>query len=148
VAQLLLLNGPNLGLLGTREPARYGTRTLAEIVADARQMAEELGHVLADYQTEAEHELIARVHQAGREGVAFIVINPGALTHHSVALRDALLATGIPYLEVHLSNVHAREPFRRLSYLADAARGVITGLGPLGYRLAIRAAHEQLKTTG
>lgn len=148
MAQFLLLNGPNLGLLGTREPARYGTRTLAEIVADARQMAQELGHVLADYQSEAEHELIARVHQAGREGVAFIVINPGALTHQSVALRDALLATGIPYLEVHLSNVHAREPFRRLSYLADAARGVITGLGPLGYQLAIRAAHEQLKTTG
>jgi 3-dehydroquinate dehydratase-2 len=148
VARILLLNGPNLGLLGTREPVRYGRRTLGEIVADARQLAGSLGHELSDFQSDAEHELVARIHRAGAEQVACIVINPGALAHTSVALRDALLAVGIRFIEVHVSNVHAREPFRRVSYLADAANGVISGLGPLGYLLAIRAAAAQLDATG
>lgn len=148
MARLLLVNGPNLGLLGTREPDRYGRRTLAEIVADARRLAAELGHELGDFQSDAEHELIARIQAAAREGVAAIVINPGALAHQSLALRDALVASGLPYFEVHLTNVHAREPFRRFSFLADAAAGVLTGLGPLGYLLAIRAAAHRLSTTG
>lgn len=144
MATLLVLNGPNLNLLGTREPGIYGSDTLADIEARLRAQAEAAGHRLAFVQSNAEHELIERIHHAGTGGVAFIVINPAAFTHTSVALRDALLATGIPFIEVHLSNVHAREPFRHRSYLSDVAVGVITGLGSQGYELALAAALRRL----
>ncbi len=144
MATLLVLNGPNLNLLGTREPGIYGSDTLADIEARLRAQAEAAGHRLAFFQSNAEHELIERIHHAGAGGVAFIVINPAAFTHTSVALRDALLATGIPFIEVHLSNVHAREPFRHRSYLSDVAVGVITGLGSQGYELALAAALRRL----
>jgi 3-dehydroquinate dehydratase-2 len=144
MARLLLLNGPNLNLLGTREPAVYGAATLASIEQRAVALAKELGHELATFQSNAEHELIGRIHQAGRDGVAFIVFNPAAFTHTSVALRDALLGVAIPFIEVHLSNIHAREAFRRHSYFSDVAVGVVAGLGALGYELALRAASERL----
>lgn len=140
MAKFLLLNGPNLNLLGTREPEVYGTRTLAEICDGVRQLAGDKGHSLEDFQSNAEHELIDRIHQAAREGIDFILINPGAFTHTSIALRDALLGVAIPFIEVHLSNVHAREAFRHHSYLSGVARGVIMGLGPKGYELALEAA--------
>jgi len=145
MTQILVLNGPNLNLLGTREPGHYGTRTLAEIEARLEQQAETAGHRLSCFQSNAEHELVDRIHQAGREGVGFILINPAAFTHTSVALRDALLGVAIPFIEVHLSNVFAREAFRHHSYLSDVAVGVISGLGPLGYELALRAALERLE---
>ena len=132
MAKILLINGPNLGLLGSREPQVYGKRTLVEIVEQSRKVAESNGHELIAFQSEAEHELIKRVHQAPQDGVAFIIINPAAFTHTSVALRDALAAVGIPFIEVHLSNPHAREPFRRQSYFSDLAVGVIAGLGSQG----------------
>ena len=144
MATLLVLNGPNLNLLGTREPGLYGAATLADVERRCRQVAEELGHALAFFQSNAEHELVERIHRAREEGVARIVFNPAAFTHTSVALRDALLAVGIPFIEVHLSNVFAREPFRHHSYLSDVAIGVISGLGPQGYELALRAAAEHL----
>lgn len=144
LAKLLLINGPNLNLLGTREPDKYGRVTLPEIEASASQLAESLGHTLAVFQSNAEHALIDRIHAARDEGVAFILINPGAYTHTSVALRDALLGVAIPFIEVHLSNVHAREPFRQHSYLSDCAVGVITGLGAQGYEFAISAAAGRL----
>ncbi|WP_018954124.1 type II 3-dehydroquinate dehydratase [Thioalkalivibrio sulfidiphilus] len=140
MAKFLLLNGPNLNLLGTREPQIYGSQTLAQICETLREQAKAHGHVLEDLQSNAEHELVERVHRAGREGIDFILINPGAFTHTSIALRDALLGVAIPFIEVHLSNVHAREPFRHTSYLSDVARGVIMGLGPKGYALALEAA--------
>jgi len=140
MARLLLLNGPNLNLLGSREPALYGTDTLESIERRATTLATEAGHELTAYQSNAEHALIERVHQAGREKVDFIILNPGALTHSSIALRDALLAVGIPFIEVHLSNTQAREAFRRQSYFSDIAVGSIIGLGALGYELATRAA--------
>ncbi len=140
MATLLLLNGPNLNLLGQREPALYGSTTLAEIEATCRDLAAELGHTLDCFQSNAEHELVDRVQTAAAQGTDGLLINPGAFTHTSVALRDALLATGLPFIEVHLSNIKAREPFRHHSYFSDIARGVIMGLGPLGYELAIRAA--------
>lgn len=140
MAKLLVLNGPNLDRLGQREPAHYGARTLASINAGLRNLAAEAGHELLEFQSNAEHELLERVHAAADEGVGFIVCNPAALTHTSVALRDALLAASIPFIEVHLSNVHAREPFRRFSYFSDIAEGVIAGLGAEGYELAVRAA--------
>jgi 3-dehydroquinate dehydratase-2 len=147
VSDLLLINGPNLNLLGTREPKHYGQATLAqiegELVADARQ----LGHKLTTFQSNHEGELVDRVHKAKAEGVAFILLNPGGYTHTSVALRDAMLAVGIPFIEIHLSNTYAREAFRRHSYFSDIARGVIVGLGPQGYRLALQAAHAQLAST-
>ena len=115
MARVLLLNGPNLNLLGTREPAVYGTDTLESIETRAAAVAREAGHELIAFQSNAEHELIERVHRARTEGVAFAIVNPGAFTHTSIALRDALLATGLPFIEVHLSNTHAREPFRRHS---------------------------------
>jgi 3-dehydroquinate dehydratase-2 len=147
MANLLLLNGPNLNLLGTREPAVYGSTTLADIERRCAELARELGsHQLACFQSNAEHALLDRIHAALRDGVAFIVINPAALTHTSVALRDALLGVGIPFVEVHLSNVFAREPFRRHSYLSDIAVGVISGLGAQGYELALRAADHYLAT--
>jgi 3-dehydroquinate dehydratase-2 len=140
MAALLLLNGPNLNLLGTREPERYGTTTLGEIEQRLRDVAADSGHSLAAFQSNAEHELIDRIHVAKSQGVAFILINPGAYTHTSIALRDAFLAVQIPFIEVHLSNVYAREAFRHHSYLSGIALGVITGLGPHGYELALQAA--------
>ncbi|MGH8568769.1 MAG: type II 3-dehydroquinate dehydratase [Gammaproteobacteria bacterium] len=140
MAALLLLNGPNLNLLGTREPERYGTTTLGEIEQRLRDIAAASGHGLAAFQSNAEHELIDRIHVARHEGVAFILINPGAYAHTSIALRDAFLAVQIPFIEVHLSNVYAREAFRHHSYLSGIALGVITGLGPHGYELALQAA--------
>ncbi|MDS4029020.1 MAG: type II 3-dehydroquinate dehydratase [Candidatus Contendobacter sp.] len=147
MAKLLLLNGPNLNLLGTREPGVYGSTTLAAIEQHCAELARTLGpHELSCFQSNAEHELLDRVHAARREGIAFVVINPAALTHTSVALRDALLGVGIPFIEVHLSNVFAREPFRHHSYLSDIAVGVISGLGAQGYELALRAADRYLAT--
>lgn len=147
MAKLLLLNGPNLNLLGTREPGVYGSTTLAVIEQHCVELARELGpHELACFQSNAEHALIERIHAARQEGVAFIVINPAAFTHTSVALRDALLGVGIPFIELHLSNVFAREPFRHQSYLSDIAVGIISGLGAQGYDLAVRAADHHLAT--
>jgi len=144
MARLLLLNGPNLNLLGTREPAVYGTDTLASIEQRAAAVARETGHELSAFQSNAEHELIERVQRAPGEGVAFLLINPGAFTHTSIALRDALLATALPFIEVHLSNPQAREPFRRHSYFSDIAVGVVSGLGAFGYEVAVRAAAQRL----
>jgi 3-dehydroquinate dehydratase-2 len=140
----LLLNGPNLNLLGTREPTVYGSVTLEQIVARLSQLAAEFGHHLSHFQSNAESELITRIHEAPATHVAFIIFNPAAFTHTSIALRDALLAVRIPFIEVHLSNVHAREAFRHHSYFSDLAAGTITGLGPIGYELALRAAAHQL----
>lgn len=147
MAKFLVLHGPNLNLLGTREPEIYGRQTLADIDADLVRQAEAAGHSLTSFQSNAEHALIDRVHQARGEGVATILINPGALTHTSIALRDALLGVAIPFIELHLSNVHAREPFRRHSYLADVAIGQICGFGPDSYRLALHAAIARLDRT-
>jgi 3-dehydroquinate dehydratase-2 len=144
MARVLLLNGPNLNLLGTREPAVYGTDTLASIEKRAADQARDAGHELIAFQSNAEHELIERVQRAPHEGVKFMVFNPGGFTHTSVALRDAILGVGLPFIEVHLSNVHARESFRRHSYFSDIAVGVISGFGALGYELALRAAAERL----
>lgn len=146
MASILLLNGPNLNLLGTREPGVYGADTLASITENLRQQAEALGHTLSDFQSNAEYALIDRIHQARDDGTAFIIINPAAFTHTSVALRDALLAVAIPFIEVHLSNVHKREVFRHHSYFSDVAQGVIVGLGAQGYSLALQAADRLLKT--
>ncbi|MBD8630110.1 type II 3-dehydroquinate dehydratase [Oxalobacteraceae sp. CFBP 8755] len=135
--KLLLLNGPNLNLLGTREPAVYGTTTLADIENAAVAQATNAGAALEHFQSNHEGALIDRIHAARTEGVDFIVINPGGLTHTSVTLRDAFASVAIPFVEVHVSNVHARESFRQHSYLSGIARGVICGLGPDGYRFAI-----------
>ena len=143
--KILLLNGPNLNLLGTREPATYGTTTLADVEASFAKEAAALGLETAAFQSNHEGQLIDRVHAARGEGVRFIVINPGAFTHTSVALRDALAGVAIPFIEIHISNVHAREGFRHHSYLSDIAAGVIVGLGTLGYRLALHAAAEKLR---
>lgn len=134
---ILVLHGPNLNLLGTREPGIYGHTTLADINRGLAAQAEAAGCRLEHLQSNHEGVLVDRIHQAASEGTAYIVINPAALTHTSVALRDALLATAIPFIEVHLSNVHAREDFRHRSFLADRAVGVISGLGPDGYTLAL-----------
>lgn len=140
VAKILVLHGPNLNLLGTREPDIYGRETLADINAALAARAEAAGHELAWFQSNAEHELIARVHQARDEGTAFVLVNPAAFTHTSVALRDALAAVAIPFVEVHLSNPHAREAFRHRSYFSDLAVGVVAGFGADSYRLALEAA--------
>jgi 3-dehydroquinate dehydratase-2 len=142
---LLVLHGPNLNLLGTREPEVYGSTTLAQIDADLAQMAAEAGIKLSSLQSNHEGVLIDRIHAARLDGTRFIVINPGGLTHTSVALRDALAGVALPFIEVHLSNVHRREPFRHHSYLSDIATGVIVGLGADGYRLAVRHALARLK---
>ncbi len=147
LSTLLLINGPNLNLLGTREPDVYGHRTLADIEHALRGEAAGLGHELRSFQSTHEGELVDRVQQARSDQTRFILINPGAYTHTSIALRDALLAVAIPFIEIHLSNVHAREEFRRHSYLSDVAAGVIAGCGALGYRLALLAAHERLTAT-
>ena len=147
MAKLLVLNGPNLNLLGTREPGLYGHATLAEIVADLTSRAAALGLELEAFQSNAEHALVDRVQAARDDGTRFILINPAAFTHTSVALRDALAAVAIPFIEVHLSNPHAREPFRHKSLFTDLAVGVVAGFGPLGYGLALTAASRQLATT-
>ncbi|MEZ5574037.1 MAG: type II 3-dehydroquinate dehydratase [Halioglobus sp.] len=145
MATILVLNGPNLNLLGEREPDIYGSTTLADINQRLEQQARERGHHLLHLQSNAEYELVERVQQARREGVEFILINPAAFTHTSVALRDALAAVSIPFIELHLSNTHAREQFRQHSYFSDLALGVICGLGAQGYELALQAALHQLE---
>lgn len=147
MSHLLLINGPNLNLLGTREPGLYGRQTLADIERELVTQAQGLCHTLASFQSNHEGALVDRVQQARDENVAFILINPGAYTHTSVALRDALLGVSIPFIEVHLSNVHARESFRKHSYFSDIASGVIAGCGALGYSLALQAAHARLTST-
>jgi 3-dehydroquinate dehydratase-2 len=144
MAQLLLLNGPNLNLLGTREPHLYGAVTLQEIEKRTAAAARKAGHSLAFLQSNSEAELIERLHTARTEHIDFILLNPAAFTHTSVALRDALLAVKIPFIEIHLSNVHARESFRHHSYFSDIAVGTITGLGAISYELAVQAASEHL----
>jgi 3-dehydroquinate dehydratase-2 len=147
MATILVLHGPNLNLLGAREPETYGNVTLEQINQRLAGIAVGAGHHLQTLQSNAEHELIERIHAARSEGIGFIVINPGGFTHTSVALRDALLGVGVPFIEVHISNVHAREPFRRHSYFSDVAVGVICGLGPLGYELALQAAIARITAT-
>lgn len=144
MASLLLLNGPNLNLLGTREPGVYGNSTLESIEVRLADLAAELGHKLVAFQSNAEHEIVDRVQAAATDNVDFILLNPGAFTHTSVAIRDALLAVGIPFIEVHLSNVFAREDFRHSSYFSDIAAGCIFGLGAYGYEIALQAASRQL----
>lgn len=144
MAAILVLHGPNLNLLGSREPEVYGRDTLADIDSRLEQQAGDAGHTLQSFQSNAEHELIDRIHQAAGDATAFIIINPGAFTHTSIALRDALLGVAIPFIEIHLSNVHSREAFRRQSYLSDVAVGCITGLGAQGYSLALEAAMARI----
>lgn len=145
MATILVLHGPNLNLLGEREPAVYGCTTLSDIDTRLEDQARARGHHLLAMQSNAEYELIERVHDARQEGVNYILINPAAFTHTSIALRDALAAVAIPFIEVHLSNVHAREAFRHHSYFSDLARGVICGLGAQGYEFALQAALADLE---
>jgi 3-dehydroquinate dehydratase II len=145
VTEILVINGPNLNLLGVREPEVYGRTTLDEINARLTKQAEAAGVKISFFQSNAEHDLVNRVQQAMKDKIAFLLMNPGAFTHTSVALRDALAGAKIPFIEVHLSNVHAREPFRKNSFLSDIAVGVIVGLGPKGYELALAAAIERVK---
>lgn len=146
MATVLVLHGPNLNLLGSREPGIYGDTSLEQINNTLDELAHSNGHHLQTLQSNAEYELIERVHDASREGINFIVINPAAFTHTSVALRDALAAVAIPFIEVHLSNIHARESFRQNSYFSDLAVGVISGLGAYSYQLALQAAFNYLET--
>ena len=147
MARILLLNGPNLNLLGSREPAIYGSDTLADVETRLKDQCKAQGHELIAAQSNAEHELIAKIHTAKRDGIGFVIINPGAFTHTSIALRDAFLSVSVPFIEVHLSNVFAREAFRHHSYLSDIAVGCIYGLGPIGYELALQAAVARLTKT-
>jgi len=147
MARILLLNGPNLNLLGVREPGIYGSATLPSIEAKLAGLAQAAGHELVAFQSNAEHELIGKIHAAKRDGIAFVIINPGAYTHTSIALRDAFLGVALPFIEVHLSNVFARESFRRHSYFSDIAVGCIVGFGPIGYELALKAACARLTDT-
>ena len=147
MAKILVLHGPNLNMLGQREPAHYGRTGLDDIDARLAELAADDGHRLETFQSNAEHALIERIQEAPGEGVDFVIINPAAFTHTSVALRDALLAAGLPFIEVHLSNIHRREPFRHHSYFSDIAVGVIAGLGPQVYELAYLAALAQLDDT-
>jgi len=140
MSKILVLHGPNLNLLGSREPEHYGADTLADIADRLQEQALEQGFKLDSFQSNAEYELIDKIHQARTNGTHFIIINPAAFTHTSVALRDALIAVEIPFIEVHLSNIHKRESFRHHSYLSDVAVGVIYGLGAQGYELALQAA--------
>ncbi len=142
--QLLLLNGPNLNLLGTREPEIYGSVTLQDIEVAAQQQAKEAGVALTSFQSNHEGELIDRVHAAKKDGVDAIIINPGGLTHTSVALRDALAGVAVPFVEVHISNIHRRETFRHHSYFSDIAVGVICGVGVDGYRFAVDFAIKKM----
>ncbi len=145
MAKLLVLHGPNLNLLGSREPEVYGRTTLAEIDADLQVRALAAGHALESFQSNAEHTLVERVQAIGEDDTDFVLVNPAGLTHSSVSLRDALAAVAVPFIEVHLSNPHAREPFRRTSYFSDLAVGVVCGFGPLSYGLALAAAIQQLE---
>ena len=144
MANILVLNGPNLNLLGTREPKHYGATRLADIESELARSAKQAGHSLNCFQSNAEHELVDRIHAALDEKVDFILINPAAFTHTSIAIRDALSAVKIPFIEIHLSNIYARENFRHTSYFSDLAQGVISGLGPKGYQLALQAAIDQI----
>ena len=144
MAKILVLHGPNLNLLGSREPAFYGSQTLASIDQQLDRQAREAQHELDSFQSNAEHELIERVHDAARDNTAFLILNPAALTHTSLALRDAVAAVGLPFVEVHLSNIHARESWRQFSFFSDQALGVISGLGPAGYEYALAFAARHL----
>ena len=144
MATILVLNGPNINLLGTREPDIYGSTTLKEIEANLTRTAHDYGHDIICFQSNAEHELINQIHLAPGNDVSFIIINPAAFTHTSVALRDALSGVNIPFIELHISNVYAREPFRKHSYFSDIAMGMISGLGVKGYELALYAAMDTL----
>jgi len=144
MAQILLLNGPNLNLLGSREPEIYGSATLPQIEARLMALARSKGHDLVTAQSNAEHELVGRIQTAKQDGVEFAIINPGAFTHTSIALRDAFLAAALPFIEVHLSNIYGREEFRHRSYLSGIAVGCIVGLGAQGYELAFEAACTRL----
>jgi len=146
MTEILVLNGPNLNLLGEREPEVYGTATLNDILHRLEQSALELSVGLQNYQTNSEAEMIERIHRAKKEGIDFFIINPGAFTHTSIALRDAFLGIEVPFIEVHISNVFAREEFRKKSYLSDIAVGVISGMGVHGYELALLAATQMLKS--
>jgi 3-dehydroquinate dehydratase-2 len=147
MAGILLLNGPNLNLLGLREPQIYGSASLQSIEAKLAELARSRGHSLSAFQSNAEHELIAKIHATKRDGIAFVIVNPAGYSHTSIALRDAFLAVEVPFIEVHLSNVFARETFRQHSYLSDIAVGCIFGLGPIGYELALDAACARLANT-
>jgi len=144
----LLINGPNLNLLGSREPEVYGATRLSDIEARCAQLAREMGHKLSCFQSNAEHELIDRVHKAAADGVDFIILNPGGFTHTSVALRDAFLAVRIPFIEIHLSNTFAREEFRQNSYFSDIANSCLFGFGAHGYELALQAASHYVANAG
>jgi len=145
MSTILILNGPNLNLLGTREPEKYGFETLEQINQQLSQVAADAGHTATCYQSNAEHDLIQRIHDAKQEDINYIIFNPGAFTHTSVAIRDALLGVAIPFIEVHLSNVHAREEFRRHSYFSDIADGVVCGFGANSYNLALQAVLTKLE---
>ena len=142
--KVLVLHGPNLNLLGTREPTIYGRDTLQGINARLQQQTEQAGHSFESFQSNWEGALVDKIHAAGNDGTAFIIINPGAFTHTSVAIRDAFAGVGVPFIEVHISNVYAREPFRHHSYMSAVAVGVIAGLGLKGYELALDYALKQL----
>lgn len=144
MASILVLNGPNLNLLGTREPEIYGSDTLDSIHAKLKKISTDAGHSLSFVQSNAEHELIAELHKAREAGVSILIFNPAAFTHTSVALRDAILGTAIPFIEIHLSNIHTREEFRQHSFFSDIAIGVISGLGAQGYELALQAAFSHI----
>ena len=144
MARLLLINGPNLNLLGTREPGVYGDTNLQAVEDSMAELANADGHQLASFQSNAEHEIVDQIQQAATDSVDFIILNPGALTHTSIAMRDALLAVSIPFIEIHLSNVFAREDFRHSSYFSDIAAGCIFGLGAFGYEIALQAASKLL----
>ncbi len=148
MANLLLINGPNLNLLGSREPGVYGETNLADIESRLTSLASERGHELQCFQSNAEHEIVDRIQQAANHKADFILLNPGAFTHTSIAIRDALLAVSIPFIEIHLSNVFAREDFRHNSYFSDIAAGCLFGLGAYGYELALQAASHQLEDVG
>ena len=146
MAKILILNGPNLNLLGTREPEKYGSTTLEQIIETLSQTATSAGHHLVAFQSNGEHDLIDYIHNAPVEGIDYVIFNPGAFTHTSVALRDAMLGVSIPFIEVHMSNVHAREEFRRLSYFSDIAEGVLCGFGATSYEFALQAVLNKLNT--
>ena len=146
MAGILLINGANLNLLGTREPDVYGADSLEDIEKRCEVLADELGHELVTFQSNAEHDLIDRVHQASSEGIEFIILNPGAFTHTSIALRDAMLAVAIPFIEIHLSNTFAREEFRQSSYFSDIATSCLFGFGAYGYELALHAAARHVQS--
>ena len=145
MAKILVLHGPNLNMLGIREPEIYGTTTLKEVDAQIKLFAETAGHELVTFQSNAEHELVDKIQLAKTTNIDFIIINPGAFTHTSIAIRDAFLSVSIPFIEVHLSNVFAREDFRKHSYLSDIAEAVVSGMGAYGYEVAIQAAEQSIE---